>query len=159
MEKKEKIDQSPIDKSEWGQGPWQHELDRLEGEHAGLPTLALRGPMGTWCGYVAVPPGHPMHGKSSGGIVDELDVHGGITYANKCDGHRICHVPKPGEPADVWWLGFDCGHAFDIVPRLNEFSSRDYQRAGLEITYKDLAYVQAEIAKLADQLAAIRETR
>jgi hypothetical protein len=51
-----------IDKSTWGDGPWMTEPDRVEWRHAGLPCLALRNQMGVWCGYAAVPPGHPWHG-------------------------------------------------------------------------------------------------
>src|SRR5437667_10881267 len=97
-----------IDKTTWGDGPWLTEPDRIEWDHAGLPCLALRNHHGTWCGYADVAPGHPWHGKSNDDIAD-LDVHGGLTYANACQ-HRedgvmgICHVPKPGEPDDGWWF-------------------------------------------------------
>lgn len=41
------------------EGPWTAEPDREEWRHSsGLACLARRGPMGAWCGYVAVPPGH-----------------------------------------------------------------------------------------------------
>src|SRR5688572_11433893 len=110
----ETIERKPVDKSEWGDGPWQTEPDRVEFEHAGLPCLMSRHPtLGHWCGYVAVPPGHPMHGKEYDSV--EVDVHGGLTYGSACRGH-ICHVPKPGEPDDVFWFGFDCGHAGDYGP-------------------------------------------
>lgn len=35
-------------------------------------------------GYVAIPPGHPCHGKSSLELADEsgIIIHGGITYAS-----------------------------------------------------------------------------
>lgn len=49
------------DKSTWGEGPWQHEPDRLEFEHAGLPCLIVRNHFGALCGYVGVSPGHPLH--------------------------------------------------------------------------------------------------
>lgn len=87
------------DKSDWGAGPWQDEPDRVEWDHAGLPCLAARSPTGgNWCGYAAVPPGHPLHGQDYNAV--DVDVHGGLTYADRCGGH-ICHVPKPGEPEDV----------------------------------------------------------
>ncbi len=113
-----------VDKSTWGDGPWQSEPDRLEFRVPELPTLAclmVRGPMGSWCGYVGVPPGHPAHGKDDGEL--DLKVHGGLTYAAPCmvESARgpealVCHVPQPGESDDVWWLGFDCGHAWDVSP-------------------------------------------
>lgn len=54
-----------IDRTGWPSGPWDDEPDRVEwrDEATGLPCLALRNDMfGSWCGYVAVPPGHPVHG-------------------------------------------------------------------------------------------------
>lgn len=33
-------------------------------QHAGFNCLCTRGPLGVWCGYVAVPPDHPFYGLS-----------------------------------------------------------------------------------------------
>ena|SRR5437899_729099 len=158
-----------LPKSAWGDGPWQEEPDRAEWEHAGFPCLAVR-PMhhGVWCGYVAVPPGHPLHGK--GYDTPDVDVHGGLTYANRCSG-PICHVAKPGEPEDVWWFGFDCGHAGDYQPgraaTLKHIGAplsdqeRAYDHATAVTThasdwtvdvYRTLDYVRAETNRLAEQL-------
>src|SRR5690606_29850193 len=107
------------DRSEWPPGPWDNEPeDTVECRVAGFPCLLVRGPSGAWCGYVGVPPGHSLHGKSYGDdAVDALNVHGGITYGGACQvGGHICHVPAPGEPDDVWWLGFDCNHSGDVSP-------------------------------------------
>lgn len=106
--------------------------------------------MGAWCGYVGVPPGHPWHGQP----YDDVDagVHGGLTYAEACQG-SVCHVPKPGEPDDVWWLGFDCGHYQDAVPAM---IAMGYRSLGLDGTYRDQAYVTAETKRLADQAMAAR---
>lgn len=42
-------------------GPWIGEVDRLEFDHAGMKCLIQRGPMGAWCGYVAVGMAHPYY--------------------------------------------------------------------------------------------------
>lgn len=156
-----------FDKATWGDGPWTDEPDRVEWTHAGLPCLALRGPHGHWCGYAAVPPGHPLHGKDYD--TPDVDVHGGLTYAGKCSG-RICHVPQPGESDDVFWFGFDCGHAGDFMPgmaallrtfkipdRLNQPYDHAAALAGewWVDKYRTLDYVQAEVNRLAEQLAAV----
>lgn len=138
-------------KSEWGDGPWQSEPDRVDFRFAGFPCLALRNHHGTWCGYVGVPPGHPAYGKDYDSV--DVEVHGGLSYARKCH-PPICHVPKPDEPDDVYWLGFDCGHAWDLSPGCNATlrihgireEPRDYE------IYRDLEYVQNEIRSLAAQL-------
>lgn len=154
---------------DWGPGPWENEPKRVEWRHAGLPCLVRRGM--AWCGYVGVPPGHPLHGVGYGQCPVEcahfteysyctehepdylIDVHGGLTYAAPCDGDEadgICHVPAPGEPEDVWWFGFDCAHYDDLVPG---YSGVGVLNPGA--VYRDIAYVQAETERLADQLAAL----
>lgn len=153
-------EQKPIDKSTWGPGPWQEEPDRVEWKHAGFVCLMLRSHSGgNWCGYVGVPPGHPLHGKGYSdphpNPVDALDVHGGITYANSCAGN-ICHVPAPGEPDDVWWLGFDCNHAWDIAPKSEAYwREQDPDnpfRAQPDQVYRALPYVKRQVEQLAEQM-------
>ncbi len=147
-----------FDKSTWGHGPWQTEPDRVEWTHAGLPCLALRsGAMGNWCGYAAVPPGHPLHGTKFSDV--HVDVHGGLTYASACAG-AICHVPNPGEPDDVWWFGFDCAHCWDILPALDVRMRATGFTGQLHMpgtSYKTLAYVHGETNRLAAQLAVLGE--
>lgn len=149
-----------VDKSTWGDGAWQTEPDRWEGRHKGVALLAHRNsPGGNWCGYAAVPPGHPWHGKGYDAV--EADVHGGLTYSDACQGH-ICHVPRPGEPDDVWWLGFDCHHGGDMAPGM-EASMRlcsfglDFDRMFAGNVYRDLAYVQRECRRLARQILRAAE--
>ena len=130
----------------WGEGPWVDEPDRVEFRHAGLPCLITRHPdLGTLCGYVAVPPSHPWHGKGN----PPVRVHGGCNYANEC-AHRICHVPEPGEPANVWWFGFDCGHAFDLAPM---WARANFAKMfGNKVIYRDFVYMEGQVRSLAEQL-------
>lgn len=154
-----------IDRKRWGSGPWDGEPDRAEWRDAatGLPCLAQRIDMGTWCGYVAVPPEHRMHPHNAAARVaarerlekdpdadpdDWLEVHGGITYGSMCHG-LICHVPEPGESDDVFWFGFDCAHFRDMIP------DALLTHRGGETTYRTLEFVKAECAKLAAQLGAV----
>jgi hypothetical protein len=146
------------DKKRWPPGPWDGEPDRTEFvTEAGFPAITLRNRWGALCGYVGVPPGHPWHGKSYDDLYDHeadgsIDVHGGLTYSESCQGF-VCHEAKLGEPADVWWLGFDCAHAWDITPATQAYR---LERTGTEYccgeeVYRDLAYVKAECEKLARQ--------
>jgi hypothetical protein len=145
-----------IGKSTWGNGPWQTEPDRVDFTHAGLPCLAKRNHWGSWCGYVAVPSGHPLHGMHFDHVVD-VNVHGSLSYSDRCQHDLgICHVPSPGEPDDVWWLGFSCDGTWDISPARDAFG-RTLGHAPIrfdECSYKTLDYVRAEIMRLAEQLAA-----
>ncbi len=154
-----------VDKSEWSRGPWDQEPDRVywRDQETGLPCLVLRGPMGAWCGYVAVPPTHPYHGKRYSDCIlspdcgesycdhgVDFNVHGGITYAAGCQEddkeQGVCHVPEPGQPDDVWWFGFDCAHHWDLMPMLDFTFSN---------VYRDLAFVQTEVGKLAQQMGDV----
>lgn len=155
----EAIDTTPVDRTGWGAGPWDGEPDRIEWEHAGRPCLILRASTtGALCGYAAVDPGHPLHGVSywdTYDLIEYPDVHGGLTYSDACDGGRICHIPQPGKPDEVWWFGFDCGHHMDISPavicRHPEIKVGDGTYGE---TYKPVAYVQAEVNRLAEWLVA-----
>lgn len=143
-------------------GPWTNEPDRelWKDEASGLDCLIRRGPSGALCGYVGVPAGHLAHGADiydwESDLLDGINVHGGLTYAAPCDGDQeagICHVPQPGEPDDVYWLGFDCSHAFDLRP---SSVGKGYPFSpGPDETYRDFEYVRSEVTSLAAQLAAL----
>jgi len=171
-----------VDRTGWDPGPWDNEPDRLEWRSHGLPCLIVRNDLGNLCGYVAVPPGHPDHGAHYD--APDVEVHGGLTYSSPCSAHGgpICHIPsrETGVVDDVWWLGFDCGHAFDYWPqraairkmvlqtaeskppeelaRIEALYSDDSllgRRRGLwRDEYRSIEYVRAEVESLAMQLAA-----
>jgi hypothetical protein len=155
-----------IDKSGWGPGPWQNEPDRVEFKHAGLDCLIVRvATHGALCGYVAVPPDHPWYEKPYDEI-NGVDVHGGLTYADHCHGN-VCHVPAPGEPDNVWWLGFDHAHAGDYSPArasrsldpmgflglISSFGLNDYTNESDDDVYRDVDYVTGQCKLLAEQIA------
>ncbi len=163
-----------IDKAAWGDGPWQHEPDKVQwtDRETGLPCLAVRGPLGNWCGYVGVAEGHPLFGVPYNRCPQSchearfcwehspdavLDAHGGITYSAACqegdEAANICHIPEPGQPDHVWWFGFDCAHAGDLVPGMGGYPSflRGHE------TYRDLAFVREQNRRLAAQLAALAQ--
>lgn len=156
-----------IDRTGWGPGPWDNEPDKASwtDEATGLPCLAVRAnPLHSiWCGYVAVNPDHPYHGKDYDDV--DVTVHGGLTFADSCRDDEpiesaVCHIPEPGQPADVWWFGWDCGHTWDIQPAYlahwPEMADL-HQRTGAE--YRTLDYVRAECARLAHQLADLGSSR
>jgi hypothetical protein len=170
-----------IDKSEWGDGPWQQEPDKRQwtDEATGLPCLIVRSRLGgNLCGYVGVPPSHPAHGAAYGpkdychptnleAAIEAIPVHGGLTFAAGC-GHgdestSICHIPEPGEPDDVWWFGFDCAHYQDYSPGLaatiKRFSSPEWMKIRLlDESYRDVSFVENEIRVLAAGLAEMQRS-
>ena len=135
----------PVDRTGWPEGPWSQEPDRFEFKHAGFQCLLNRNRIGCWCGYCALPSGHPWHGKDYSDI--EVDVHGGLTYAGFCQGD-ICHVPLPGESDNVWWQGFDLCHGGDLVPRCAAEGEWAFSR---HQEYRTLQYAMAQTKSLAEQ--------
>lgn len=162
--------------NDFGRDAWKSEPDLVEwiDETTGLACLVQRSSIGAWCGYVAVPTGHPTHGKdyytyslslddaekfSLDDIrvmreINDIRVHGGLTYAGNCRKHA-------NAPKDAWWFGFDCAHAGDFVPNCDLI---DHPVLGIgkpvgwgdeRITYRTLAYAQTQCAALALQLKAI----
>lgn len=77
-----------------------------EWEHAGLQCAVVQGSKNrNRCGYVRVPPGHKLHGLGYSEIEIDLDVHGGLTFANL--------EPCAHDDGVGWWFGFDCAHCDD----------------------------------------------
>jgi hypothetical protein len=155
-----------VDRTGWPSGEWDNEPDKVQwpDEATGLPCLAVRNPgLGNWCGYVGVPPGHPLYGKPYQDVDSDLQVHGGVTFSDACnpkstEATGICHVAEPGEPDHVWWFGFDCAHAWDISPGLVKARSDSGigelfdQKIGPDEIYRTLTFVQEQCRKLAAQL-------
>jgi hypothetical protein len=165
-------DTPPVD------GPWTSEPDKVHwiDPETDLDCLAVRNGRGAWCGYVGLPPGHRLHGVGYDECVQPgecthewcyehtpnaaVEVHGGLTFAGSCnesdkgEGHGICHVPLPGRPHDVWWLGFDAAQLGDLTPYDAALRAREGDHRGEDV-YRDLDYIKAECASLARQLAAV----
>lgn len=136
-------------------GPWNEEPDKVQwvDDETNLDCLIVRSHGGHLCGYVGVPPGHPWYDVDYGNIEPHPRIHGGLTYSNRCLEDEaeptICHVPLPGRPDNVWWIGFDCAHVGDLSPRL-----LDPNHMWSHETYKDVAYVEREVTDLARQVKA-----
>lgn len=149
-------EKSFIDKSSWGDGPWQTEPDRIvwKDQATGLPCLLRRQENhGAWCGYVGVDETHPLY-KVDHDDAHGLRAHGGVNFSSMCQEdaeNGVCHVPDPGEPEHVWWFGFDCSHGFDYSPA---YECRFPLELRTEWTYRDLRYAKDQCVNLALQLAA-----
>lgn len=171
-----------VDKSEWGDGAWREEPDKLQWPDptTGLPCLIVRSASGALCGYVGVPDSHPWYQKSyrapigdcnddcycdshwTHNVASKITIHGGLTFSDSCadaqDGSQhICHVPGPGEPDHVWWFGFDCAYAGDLPPKYHALFPGLRELEIFE-TYRDAGYVREEVTRLAQQLASVTTT-
>lgn len=156
-----------INKTNWGEGDWNNEPDRIHwvDKDTNYPCLILRIPHhGALCGYVAVLEGHPCFGLDCDTTpVYELSVHGGVTYTDFCNEEDkllgVCHIPPNGQSDRVWWIGFDTVHLYDYAP-VFEMQKRNYtgyvfSDKQTKDVYRNLDYVIAEVESLAKQLKAI----
>ncbi len=130
------------------EGEWENEPEQEEFDHAELPCVVTRNDyMGNLCGYVGVPPGHPLYSKVKMRDLNEIHRDG----LEKPDGGWIIE-PKPdiepnmhdlswqdvevevhggltygalgdgefGRKAGFKWFGFDCAHAWDYSPPMSK---------------------------------------
>src|SRR5688572_19554792 len=119
--------------------PWESEPDAIDwvDEATGLACAVRRGGVGALCGYVGVPPGHPLFGLSYDdlvplapedgeaeigrdvGAIDALvsalggEHERGVTRVGMtlhAHGGLTFSGPDLGgeAPAGLWWFGFDC---------------------------------------------------
>lgn len=145
-----------IPKSEWPPGPWHDEPDEFEwiDPATGYTCLIRRSQMGMLLGYVVIPGDHPLASRSSSSMPDDVNsaAHGGVTYSG------IMRAPR-SEDKDQFVVGFDCGHAFDVMPamdawRIRERQAERYARAFKDNVYRDIAYVREHVTALAAALKA-----
>lgn len=168
-----------------------------EFEHAGYKCVVIFGSIGHRCGYVGIPKNHPLYGKDYidyleikkadvvdrevsgifsllGACLDEderirieayFQCHGGITFA---DGGENTDYPIE---SDLWWFGFDCGHAgdkADLKYAIEKFPDRKEEymaRLAIESEFpiegdvvRAEEYVAEECKKLAEQLKRFEES-
>lgn len=155
-----------INRTNWPAGPWDSEpQDKVQWQDAatGLPCMVKRNHFGAWCGYVGVEEGHPAYEADE--FTLDVNVHGCLTFGGMCSSgpepSSICHVPAPGEPDRVYWLGFDCGHLGDVMPndpmrQADDLRDSNYERDPWPSSYRSLAYVKEECLSLAYQLSQMK---
>ncbi len=151
---------------------------------AGFRAVVTMGNLGHRCGYVGVPDSHLLYGVGYGqdthalkplpddekigdrGIMTVFfgnmaangmqrpdyvfDVHGSLTYAG---GGKASDYPVS---SDLWWFGYDCGHAGDAPsPEYIASKSPSIRRlytADREDVHRDLSFCEAQCESLAQQL-------
>lgn len=139
-----------MDKTTWGDGPWQNEPDFEDFMYLGFQCHIRRhSANGNFVGYVAVHEGHPWHGVNYDGI--RAEFHGGITFAGRYE--EIY--------ADEYLVGGDFGHSHDFSPAHHAAMQEIYSRRTslapsrpfdeLKRGYKDIEYVRIQVQELARQ--------
>jgi len=124
-------------KDDFEEGLWTSDFEKYPNEsyefmYKGYNCSMERNFYGNWCGYCQLPNDHPDFNKSYFDL-DEMDVHGGLTYSA------------------LGKFGFDCSHARDIFPvrknmdvDLNYLLNKEYTHYW---TYEE---VKKEIEKMVD---------
>lgn len=129
--------------------PWEGEPDNAEWEDGftGYQCRIRRHPeLLHLNGYVGIPKWHRLFGCSYDDDAVDIKIHGGLTFSAIGDD-------------GLWWFGFDCGHAGDLVPGVllsivhANVKLSSYNRAG---TYRTWEYVENEVTHLALMLWRIQ---
>lgn len=126
--------------------PWETEPDFLEfiDEDTGYRCFIERRPeLNHLCGYVELPKEHKLYGSFSEENFYNIEVHGGVTYTGRRE------FKQQNYTAD-YVVGFDCAHAGDLVPGINN-------NPAIEYVYRDIEYVTNECKNLAKQLKELEE--
>jgi hypothetical protein len=131
-----------------GDEPWLHEPNRVAWRDlaTGYQCLILRTELGNLNGYVRVPRGHALHGRSfhERRVYRDVFVHGGLSFSGCLGGRNM----KRGH-----WFGFDCAHFRDLVPAMQAAMDL-FGLPGMKFaTYRTVSYVRGECQELAHQLA------
>jgi len=136
-------------KSSWPDGPWKNEPDQVDwvDEATGYNCRIFRNPAGAfWLGYVYIPKHHPLFGMDyDHKELSKLRVHGGVTWSFP---NSFPNDYDDEERPEEWEIGFDCSHAWDLMPTVREHMK--HTKNGR--SYKDQAFVTAEVESLAKQL-------
>ena len=153
-------------------------------ESNGFKCVVIMGSMGHRCGYVGVHSGHILYRQESNKdcpallsylkkLIDNneevgkrgviplfcytegeakpnvvFNVHGGLTYSGE--------DPKyPVESSDIWWFGYDCGHAGDGIDlSVLKLEVRKIY-AGMDGVVRRLDYCVEECENLAKQFKEV----
>jgi hypothetical protein len=138
----EKVETGIVKRDGWAAGPWDGEPDRImwvsREPHHYRCQMDRVAELGTWCGYVVVPPGHIAWGLRQNRV--PVTAHGGITFSARCID-------------DSWAFGFDACHARDLRPGDGAlFGERGWSGKWGFVDYRDVGFMREEVEALAMQL-------
>ncbi len=99
---------------------------------AGYHAAIAHGPMGGPLGYIDIHD-HPLLRDLGSDTIDEIEVHGGVTWNGEHD--RFTNPPRH-------IIGFDCCHSFDMPGFGGETKDGDYMVNELESLAKQLKEIE-----------------
>lgn len=125
---------------------WREEPNSLDFTFGNYQCVILRTPeILILCGYVAIPSSHPFYKIE----YPDIKCHGGITYSRM-------GLREYDEDGKHYWIGFDCGHAGDKIPLMDEMVFKNpnifNRHTFSEGTYKNMNFVKMQLMNIIDQL-------
>ena len=81
-----------------------------EWDEEGVKALVIRSNF-SFCAYIGVPEGHKYYGKHYSTLPQELEPHGGFTFADSGGNNKRSGIFKDG----YWYFGWDYSHYTDRV--------------------------------------------
>lgn len=127
---------------------WKHEPSYEESTVYGIPYRLIRQRiLKYWMGYIIVNKSHPWFNADPAEL-ENIDVHGHVAWTGL---NPFDPSPNPNE----FWIGFYCGHPFDLIPYDWELEGKKYPRLFKKHIYRDMEFVRTETAKLAMQASYV----
>lgn len=117
---------------------WLNEPNFLEWDFHNMHCLIIRNDLGVLCGYVGVNKEHELYQTN----YCNFRVHGGISFT----GNDVA-----GMKGDLFYFGFDCARARDLIPKFETFNINFIDDGGFK-TYRNIEYVKEHVKNLAYQL-------
>lgn len=111
------------------------------GNYKGYDYLITFNELGVRCGYVALPPTHPVNNFYN----ENYNVHGGVTFFGE---NHLSACFFGDKACNDKWLGFDCGHGGD----LNDYDTALNYFADDERTLKNINAMLEIKCKVANEM-------
>lgn len=130
---------------------WEREPNYIEFTFHGFDCRLIRqGVMGYWMGYLIVDKEHAWFNLDQAEL-EWVEVHGKVSYTGANPFNAL-----PDE--DQFWIGFYCGHEFDLIPW--DWVQNDGDRHPKLFkghTYKDVLYASSNLEHMAYQAHLAQE--
>lgn len=124
---------------------YEKDIDGLLFTYKNSICLILRNThMGHLCGYVGVPEGRKFYRAHYDTISNEIDCDIELTWSGFRLNHQFVNKYK-----DLWWVGFDCGHFNEWMPKMPRIEKYD---SSIQLVYRSIPWVMEECKKLVDVL-------
>ena len=122
---------------------WKEEDDEESFIHSEFECKLIRAPlMKYWTGYVLIEDiTHPWWGLHYAEL-DYVPIHGKISYAD--------FNPMRESDQTAWWVGFNCGHPFDLLPFDYEIDGKKYPRLFKNHIYRNIDFAREQVMIIAD---------